>query len=270
MELPGKASSVRGEEPAHEPSETEPTYIELQATLGVSKHMGGIEATEELIELCHIDEGECVLDVGCGIGTTASYLAQKHSCEVVAVDISEQMIDTARETAKNKNTEKKIDLIIADAQHLPLRSNLFDSVIIESVNSFIKDKENALNEYIRVTKPEGYVGINEALWIKTPTPEIAEYSGNLGTEIISLEEWEELIGNSKLRETVIKTYEVDPLKELIDRINLIGPRKILKAWGKLIPLYIKNPTIRNEFKRELSMPRDSLEYMGYAICAGKK
>jgi len=259
------------EEAQEDPSETESTYIELQATLGVSKHMGGIDATEELIELCHIDEAIYVFDVGCGIGITISHLAQKYSCEVVGLDISEKMINTAKETAKNEGTEKSIDLILADAQHLPLRSDLFGSVICESVNSFIKDKQRALEEYIRVTKPEGYIGMNEAIWIEIPPPEIVEHaSSNLGTEIISSKEWEELIEESGLRETVTRTYEIAPLKELIDRIRLIGLTRILKAWFRLFFLYIRDPAIRNELKEELSVPGATIKYMGYGIYVGKK
>ena len=159
----------RRQEPLDESPKTAPSYIELQAILGVSKHMGGIEATEELVELCHIEEATSVLDIGCGIGITASYLAKKYDCEVVALDISKVMVNSAKETARTENTEKRVEFIIADAQHLPLRSNLFDSVISESVNSFIEDKQKALHEYIRVIKPEGYVGLNEAIWIKTPS-----------------------------------------------------------------------------------------------------
>lgn len=261
----------RGEELPEESSETPPSYIELQAILGVSKHMGGIEATEELVKLCHIEEARSVLDVGCGIGITASYLAKTYECEVVALDISEIMINSAKETAQRENTEEKVYFIVADAQHLPLKSRLFDTAICESVNSFIRDKERAINEYIRVTKPGGYVGMNEAIWINPPSPEMIEYSSsNLGTEILSQEKWEELIERSRLRETVIRTYKVRPLKELIARIRLLGLGKMLNAWSKLFSLYTRSPAIRDEFRRELSMPRDSFQYMGYGIYTGKR
>ena len=36
-------------------SEPDITYFELQAYVGTTKHMGGFEATKELIELCHVD-----------------------------------------------------------------------------------------------------------------------------------------------------------------------------------------------------------------------
>jgi cyclopropane fatty-acyl-phospholipid synthase-like methyltransferase len=42
--------------------------------------MGGLGTTKELIELCGIDKGFYVLEVGCGVGATATYLARMIGC----------------------------------------------------------------------------------------------------------------------------------------------------------------------------------------------
>ncbi|MGC9335395.1 MAG: SAM-dependent methyltransferase, partial [Anaerolineae bacterium] len=63
-------------------------FFGFAAEVGLTKHLGGVEATEEIVELCHIGEGSYVLDVGCGAGATPAYLASKHGCRVVGVDIS--------------------------------------------------------------------------------------------------------------------------------------------------------------------------------------
>jgi SAM-dependent methyltransferase len=72
-----------------EVSDPEPSYFELQAYVGTTKHMGGFETTKALIELCHINKDTYVLDAGCGVGATACYLAKRYGCSVVGVDISE-------------------------------------------------------------------------------------------------------------------------------------------------------------------------------------
>ena len=54
-----------------ETSGLESFYFEFQAEIGFTKHMGGLKATKELIELCHIDKGKYVLEVGCGVGKTS-------------------------------------------------------------------------------------------------------------------------------------------------------------------------------------------------------
>lgn len=59
--------------------ELETPYFELQTYVGTTKHMGGLETTRELIELCHINKGKYVLDVGCGTGATPCYIAKNMS-----------------------------------------------------------------------------------------------------------------------------------------------------------------------------------------------
>lgn len=48
--------------------EKKQTFFDFAAQMGITKHIGGVEATEALIELCHIGKGKRVLDVGCGVG----------------------------------------------------------------------------------------------------------------------------------------------------------------------------------------------------------
>jgi len=76
-------------------SDIEPLYFELQSDFGITKHMGGRKATHELIELCHLEAGQSVLEVGCGIGSTACYLAGECDMLVTSVDISPRMVERA-------------------------------------------------------------------------------------------------------------------------------------------------------------------------------
>jgi cyclopropane-fatty-acyl-phospholipid synthase len=48
----------------------------------------------------HLQSGERVLDLGCGWGTLAKYMAEKYGCEVVAVNISSEQIHYARNICK--------------------------------------------------------------------------------------------------------------------------------------------------------------------------
>lgn len=75
-------------------------YLDFQAYVGITKHNGGFEATNELLSLCHIEDAHEVLNVGCGIGVGPAYIARKHGCRVVGVDISEKMIEWSRLRAR--------------------------------------------------------------------------------------------------------------------------------------------------------------------------
>ena len=83
-------------------------FFDFAAEVGYTKHLGGVEATEKLVELCHIEAGKYVLDVGCGAGATAVYLTKRHGCRVAGVDISERMIERAKETASREGLADEI------------------------------------------------------------------------------------------------------------------------------------------------------------------
>jgi len=59
-------------------------------------HPGGLEKTDEMVKMCKIGKGKKVLDIGCGKGVTACYLAQKYDCEVVGIDVSKRMVEYAK------------------------------------------------------------------------------------------------------------------------------------------------------------------------------
>lgn len=70
----------------------QPTFFDFAAEVGLTKHIGGVEATQALIQLCHIGKDSYVLDVGCGVGVTPCRIAKKYGCRVVSVDINPRMV----------------------------------------------------------------------------------------------------------------------------------------------------------------------------------
>jgi cyclopropane fatty-acyl-phospholipid synthase-like methyltransferase len=69
-------------------------------------HPGGFEATDRLAKLCHINRDTRVLDIACGKGTSAVYLAKKYGCKVEGIDSDKNLITQARNLAKRKGLEK--------------------------------------------------------------------------------------------------------------------------------------------------------------------
>ncbi len=68
--------------------------FDLMAThVGVTViHPGGFAATRKLAVSCHLDSETKVVDIACGKGTGAVYLAQRHGCQVVGLDICEDLV----------------------------------------------------------------------------------------------------------------------------------------------------------------------------------
>ncbi len=248
--------------------------FDFQAEVGLTKHAGSLEATEELVELCHIDEGKYVLDVGCGVGVTACYLAKRQGCQVVGVDISGRMIERAKERAKREGVEDRVEFRVADVQSLPFEDDLFDIVIGESITVFPEDKQRTVNEYVRVTKPGGYVGLNESTWMKTPPPtELVEWvsqdlSGN--AEVLSADGWVGLLEGSGLRDVVVRTHEISPRGEVASLIRRYGLGDMLRVWCRALRMYVRNRASWAVVKAAGAMPKNALEYFGYGTYVGRK
>lgn len=249
-------------------------YFDLQADFGLTKHMGGLRATKELIELCHIGKDSHVLEVGCGVGITTSYIAQKIGSRVVGVDVSEGMIKRAKERARRFGVEDRVEFRVADAQSLPFEDNLFEAVVSESVLAFVGDKKKAISEYKRVTKPGGYVGLNEAIWLKTPPKELVEYISRIAkAEFPTSDEWKELLESAGLKDLVAKTYKINMLNEMAEQTRRLDLREYLQAWYRFLLGCIKNPLYRKFAKNALFAPRSILQflkYVGYGIYVGRK
>ncbi len=249
-------------------------YFEMQAAFGFTKHIGGLKATNELIELCHINKDKYVLDVGCGVGRTACYIAKKYGCKVVGVDITERMVQRSRERAKRESMEDKVKFQVADIQDLPLEDSLFDAVIGESVIAFPGDKQKALSECVRVIKPGGYVGLNETTWIKTPPSELAEYFTRMtGAKPEVSNGWGKLLKGAGLTDVVVRVREISALDQWINEIRGLDFRDYSRAWYRFLSLLIKSPACRRFAREALSMPRNIFslfKYLGYGLYVGRK
>jgi arsenite methyltransferase len=257
--------------------DNEPTFFDFAAEVGLTKHIGGVEATEALVELCHIDEGKYVLDVGCGVGVTPCFMARKYGCRVVGVDISEKMVERSRRRAERENVADRVEFRVADAQDLPFENDLFDAVITESVTSFPEDKQKAVNEYARVTKPGGYVGLNESVWLKVPPPPevLAWVSQDVGTtaEPQTPDAWAGLLKGAGLKEIVVKTYDIDTQDEAKGIVRRYGLGAWLRIMGRMMLLYARSPAYRRFLRgvRETGVVPDNLqEYFGYGLFVGQK
>lgn len=246
-------------------------YLDFQAYVGITKHNGGFAATDELLSLCRIQDAREVLNVGCGIGIGSAYVARKYGCRVVGVDISEKMIEWSRQRAREERIEDKVEFQVADVLELPFETDRFDAVFCESVLAFVEDKPRAIRECVRITRPGGYVGLNETFWIAQAPPErIARAQASLGTDIPTVATWQALWEESGLQDRVVRIHQIDSRTEVQDRIRWVGWRWAVRAWGRLLRLYIVNPAVRQSIKEMFDAPLDLIQQMGYGIFAGSK
>ena len=100
-----------------------------------------------------------MLDIGCGTGSTLVLLAREFDAHVLGVDLTVQVLEQARERVAEKGAEGRVQLMLADGGCLPLKSGIFECVIVESVLVHA-EAGRLLREVSRVLLPGGRLGAN--------------------------------------------------------------------------------------------------------------
>ncbi len=103
-----------------------------------------------------INEGETVLDVGCGAGfdlIVASRMVGKDG-KVCGIDLTPKMADKAKDNL-NQYGVRNYDVQVAGAESIPYPDNTFDVIISNGVLNLSPLKEKCFREIFRVLKPNG-------------------------------------------------------------------------------------------------------------------
>ena len=230
-------------------------------------HPGGIQKTDEMAMMCNIGKDRSVLDVGVGKGVTACYLAKKYGCSVTGIDVSERMIEASRERAREEELGDAVSFRIADAHSLPFDNDVFDVVLTECTTVLL-DKARAFSEFLRVTKPGGYVGDLEITWRKDPSEEAAKETYELweGFQTLTLGEWKRFLESVGLEEVrTVDFSDMIPDMEKAMRREL-GVKGMLKFASKLA-LHGDLRRGLNDYERIFNQ---YVNFIGYGYFVGRK
>jgi phosphoethanolamine N-methyltransferase len=147
---------------------------------------GGLDSTRRFLELVQLTPESCVLDVGCGIGGSAFYMARTFGCHVDAIDLSTEMIRVARERAKEESLEAKVQFFEGDC--LTFRYPRSDYHLIYSRDVFlhIDDKRSVFATLRRILAPHGRLLFTD--YIHGPGVQSAEFRAYVRKHGYSLED----------------------------------------------------------------------------------
>ena len=123
--------------------------------LGATDHPGGRPLSRHLLDVLDLPVGSLVADVACGRGTTLELMADR-GLLTVGVDLRTSHPRAVR----------------GDAQRLPLRTGMYDGVVVECALSTFADPQMALSELRRVLRPGGRWALTDILLrrdLATPT-----------------------------------------------------------------------------------------------------
>ncbi len=148
------SSLHQGFQPASQPSDTEATFRWLDRMDGNPLIQ---QVKRQMLDACPVQEGNHILDVGCGLGHEARRLAERvgpHG-RIVGIDANPVMIAEARQRAADPALP--ITFEVGDARHVDLPGNTFDLCRTERVLRYLDSPEAAVGEMARLARPGGSV-----------------------------------------------------------------------------------------------------------------
>jgi ubiquinone/menaquinone biosynthesis C-methylase UbiE len=263
-------------------------YYDFMGYMGVPFfNIGGAASMDRLAELSHIDGDTVVLDVGCGTGGNACYLAEKYGCRVVGVDIAEQMIKYAERRAADLGLTDRVTFQVGDAYGIEFPDGSFDAVLTVFTSQFL-DPARAFPEFHRVLKEGGCLGINEMYrsdHVPSEAVERVDYGEQIFRELTDLpftlrspSVWREAFKAAGFEDVVVEEHSnYMGQAESLSMIEEIG------GWGRfmgilwyMLVLALRSGKIRRRYgkiskgKSVLLRDRVASKYIGYILCAGMK
>jgi 27-O-demethylrifamycin SV methyltransferase len=102
-----------------------------------------------------LGDGLAVLDVGCGIGSPACFLAQRFGCVVTGISTSVTGVEHARRRAQETGCADRASFVVADGMNNCLADASFDRAWILEASHLMPRKDLLLSECARVLRPGG-------------------------------------------------------------------------------------------------------------------
>ena len=117
------------------------------------------EAQEQLIvrlaSIAGISPGAAVLDIGCGLGGSAFWLADHFGCSVFGITNSHKQAELAFKSCRAKRLEHRVRFAVLDANVLNLASGSFDVVWVLEYAEHLPDRQSFFRKCIQVLKRDG-------------------------------------------------------------------------------------------------------------------
>ena len=124
-------------------------------------HGRGLEATRDHTAKLNLSPSSRVLDVGCGIGGPARYMATAYGCRVSGIDLTKEFVEAAKDLTARCSLADKAEFRVGNALALPFDDRSFDAATCFNVTMNIENKAKVLSEIARVLKPGGRLAYTE-------------------------------------------------------------------------------------------------------------
>ncbi len=128
-------------------------------------HIGGRRATEPFVKSLQLSKGSRVLDLGCGLGGPARFVAATTGAHVTGIDLTPEFVETGRALTEWTGLNDKIELVVGSVLELPFEDASIDAAYMIHVGMNIADKTGIAREAARVLKPGGIFAIYDVIQV---------------------------------------------------------------------------------------------------------
>ena len=119
-------------------------------------HIGGREATTHAVAKMSLAAGQHVLDIGCGLGGAARYIAAQFGCKVTGIDLTPEYISVAKTLTELTGLQDKASFEVASALAMPFEDEAFDAAITLHVAMNIPRRAALYAGIVYFTNPRGW------------------------------------------------------------------------------------------------------------------
>lgn len=131
-------------------------------------HIGGRQATVPFMAQLNLTASDRVLDLGCGLGGPARYVAQTFGAQVDGIDLTQEFVDAGQQLSGLSGLQDRVTLRQGSILDLPYPDNSFDAAYLIHVGMNIADKALLMSEAARVLRPGGRFGIYDVMLVGDP------------------------------------------------------------------------------------------------------
>lgn len=109
----------------------------------------------KVVQLATANQPKFILDIATGTGDLALLMAQTSAEKIIGLDISAGMLAVGQQKINQQKLDHKIEMLLADSEHMPFESNTFDAITVAFGIRNFEHLEIGLAEILRVLKPGG-------------------------------------------------------------------------------------------------------------------
>ncbi len=128
-------------------------------------HIGGRQASEEFLDQLGLSPEDHLLDVGCGLGGTSRFVADRYKSRVTGIDLTAEYVDTGKVLCSWVGLDDRIALHHGSALSLTFDDATFDGAFMMHVGMNIEDKANLFSEICRVLRRGASFGVYDVMRI---------------------------------------------------------------------------------------------------------